>query len=192
MSVSGSLNRRLPPNRFKLNNTTYSVELIPRDERGHFSDSYKITGGYQVGNKHIPAILKRVAEKQAEGEDSKTRKEIEFLRKVSNPCLVERIDVNFFKDSVDLYLYHQWSKTQDDSGNYGVSIVVKDVGGLDPPFRPYYKWYKEDETMNAVDSLRNVRENIEERLRWFREEKNLLYVPNLPHTHLLILSEQLQ
>ena len=98
------------------------------------------------------------------------------------------------KDTVDLYLHHEWSNTTDD-GEYIVNIVVKDIGVLAPPFKPFHKWYSEDLTMSAADGLRNARENIKSRLQWFGEEANLLYVLSSPleTTYLLTnLYEKLQ
>ena len=81
-----------------------------------------------------------------------------------------------FKDSIDLHLFHEWSSKKNKEGTYDVNIVVKDIGEEDPPFKPFYKWYIEDETMDGFEALRRVRENIEDRLLWYAKEENLLCV----------------
>ena len=85
-------------------------------------------------------------------------------------------DTHLFKDSVGLYLFHQWSKRKDKDGNYAVSIVMRDVEEDDPPFKTFYMWYLEDKTISALEGLRAARENIATRLLWYAKEEYLVCV----------------
>ena len=63
---------------------------------------------------------------------------------------------------------------------YQIDIVVKDLRGMDPPLKPFYEWYTEDQNIQALPGLSNVRINIKERLLWYAQHEDLLYVPFPP------------
>lgn len=63
---------------------------------------------------------------------------------------------------------------------YQIDIIVRDLTGSDPPLKPFHEWYHEDEAIRALDGLKNVYDAVKNRLIWYAQNENLLYVANLP------------
>ena len=55
-------------------------------------------------------------------------------------------------------------------------VVVRDVTGRRPPYKPFYQWYLDDASMNLHSSLKKAAKNAENRLIWYAEKENLLCV----------------
>lgn len=69
----------------------YKVVPVALIAQGHYSEAFNIVGGFQVNNtaRRVPAILKRVSEVDLGNGYSKTREEIEFLKRVSQLRVLE-------------------------------------------------------------------------------------------------------
>lgn len=75
---------QLKPEKVNFDGKDYIATPLSYGDQGAFSHAFRIEGGFQAdGGKPIPAILKRVFEKQgSDNPNSKTLKEIGFLKRV--------------------------------------------------------------------------------------------------------------
>lgn len=82
-----------------------------------------------------------------------------------------------------LLLFAKWSKIKTNAPNdppYQIDIVVRDITeSEDPPFKPFYDLYNENEDIRSIDGLRNAVQNIRVRLMRYATEDDLMYVVGL-------------
>ena len=81
----------------------------------------------------------------------------------------EADNILYPKPAVNLLLRWGW-----DEGRY--HIIIKNIRKFDPPLKPLYEHYLEDDKLVALDLLKKARDSVFKRLLEFAEKDNLLCV----------------